>query len=585
MHKKRIFFKEKHTNEGLIKVINYLDEKLCDKWEIYVQPFLNGLLPDILILHPEKGIHIFCQGDESKEKTRIEFIDREIRNIYCPRIGNDEKPFPWVISKTIIADIETNTEPTKFLKIFTIEQLLKEKVEEVVPFVKEKPGNDFNSDLADDLRGWLRPSDFRLDQMSEIERLDRKQQEIVDKKTPNGIRGVRGSAGSGKTLVLAHKAAKALREGKKVLFVTFNITLINYIRALTLRCLQDLSDRDRQICMDNIIFDWYHSWAESFIMSTTTPKQFEEYKNFKKSILKGQKDKKDTSWIHIELPKYLDQHIKENVTIEDKYDLVLVDEAQDYKQTWWQNLKDCRKPKKNGGEIYIVGDISQDIYFRKELDDDNLKKFGLKGWVTLKESYRLPKSYIPKITNFHETFLKSEHLNRPENTSMANEVGEFDMFEECITSWTNVDSTEQNNQLCAEIILNSAPLCKEFSYSNLVILADRRADAMKMRKILHKNNIKFTDTFSAHPKPREREELERKKKISFLITNDKVKITTVYSFKGIESPFLLIQITEGQNAKKIYTALTRLRMGLNSKCHIFVVNSVDKFKEYGNSWN
>tara|TARA_B100000614_G_C14483375_1_gene467617 strand:- start:567 stop:1067 length:501 start_codon:yes stop_codon:yes gene_type:complete len=166
---------------------------------------------------------------------------------------------------------------------------------------------------------------------------------------------------------------------------------------------------------------------------------------------------------------------------------------------------------------------------------------------------------------------------------MLDESGEFDMFEECITNWTNVDSTEQNNQLCAEIILKSAPLCEEFSYSNLVILADRRADAMEIRKILHKKNIKFTDTFSNHAT--ERDELERKKKISFLITNDKVKITTVYSFKGIESPFLLIQITEGQNAKKIYTALTRLRMGLNSKCHIFVVNSVDKFKEYGDSWN
>ena len=128
------------------------------------------------------------------------------------------------------------------------------------------------------------------------------------------------------------------------------------------------------------------------------------------------------------------------------------------------------------------------LFSRNELDDNNPKKFGLKGWVTLKESYGLPKSYIPKITNFHETFLKSEYLNRPENTSMVEESGEFDMFEECITNWTNVDSTEQNNQLCAEIILKSAPLCEEFSYSNLVILADRRADAMEIRKILHKKN-------------------------------------------------------------------------------------------------
>ena len=78
MHKKRIFFKEKHTNEDLIKVINYLDEKLSDRWEIYVEPFLNGLKPNILILHPEKGIHIFCKGHHIKEDERIEFIDNVI---------------------------------------------------------------------------------------------------------------------------------------------------------------------------------------------------------------------------------------------------------------------------------------------------------------------------------------------------------------------------------------------------------------------------------------------------------------------------------------------------------------------------
>ena len=529
MHKKRIFFKEKHTNKDLIKVINYLDEKLSDRWEIYVEPFLNGLKPNILILHPEKGIHIFCKGHHIKEDERIEFIDKQIRNIHCPRIGDENKPYPWSISKTIILDTEIKKDSSKYKSFFTVSQLLKKKIEEVVPFEIE-PSKYFSPPLAEDLRGWLRPSDFRLDQMSEIERLDRKQQQIVDKKMPNGIRGVRGAAGSGKTLVLAHKAAKALREGKKVLFVTYNITLINYIKALTIRCLQDLPDKKRQFCLDNIIFTWYHSWAHGYILSTSTPEQLKEYLEYKD--IYGSQNTGGVSWIHEALPKYLDDHINNNITLEDKYDLVLVDEAQDYMRLWCKNLKDCRKPNEQGGEIYIVGDRSQDVYYRELLDkEDSLKEFGLKGWVTLKESYRLPKSYMPKITDFHKKFLNSEETNRPENNSISEES---DMFEECIAMWINVEDTKANIEKCMEIILASAPLCAEFSYSNLVVLADRRNDALEIKKSLHEKKIKFTDTFSTHRNPRKRNDLERKKKISFLITDDRVKLTTIYSFKAIE---------------------------------------------------
>ena len=46
-----------------------------------------------------------------------------------------------------------------------------------------------------------------------------------------GYRRIRGAAGSGKTMVLAHKAAKLMTEGKSVLVLTFNITLVNYIRS------------------------------------------------------------------------------------------------------------------------------------------------------------------------------------------------------------------------------------------------------------------------------------------------------------------------------------------------------------------
>tara|TARA_A100001035_G_scaffold124827_1_gene98176 strand:- start:784 stop:999 length:216 start_codon:yes stop_codon:yes gene_type:complete len=45
------------------------------------------------------------------------------------------------------------------------------------------------------------------------------------------------------------------------------------------------------------------------------------------------------------------------------------------------------------------------------------------------------------------------------------------------------------------------------------------------------------------------------------------------------------KLPEEDNPKKIYTALTRLRLGMNSKCHIYVVNSAKKYIEYGKTWS
>ena len=45
--------------DGERKVIDLFDQKLSAEWEIYVQPHLNGLRPDIVLLHPRVGVAVF----------------------------------------------------------------------------------------------------------------------------------------------------------------------------------------------------------------------------------------------------------------------------------------------------------------------------------------------------------------------------------------------------------------------------------------------------------------------------------------------------------------------------------------------
>ena len=62
--------------------------------------------------------------------------------------------------------------------------------------------------------------------------LDTNQRSLAETRTDTGYRRIKGPAGSGKSLVLAARAARLANEGKSVLVATFNITLWHYLRDL-----------------------------------------------------------------------------------------------------------------------------------------------------------------------------------------------------------------------------------------------------------------------------------------------------------------------------------------------------------------
>ena len=45
--------------EGEWRVFEFFDAYLPEKWEIYIQPHLNGLRPDFVLLNPDVGIAVF----------------------------------------------------------------------------------------------------------------------------------------------------------------------------------------------------------------------------------------------------------------------------------------------------------------------------------------------------------------------------------------------------------------------------------------------------------------------------------------------------------------------------------------------
>lgn len=182
---------------------------------------------------------------------------------------------------------------------------------------------------------------------------------------------VKGVMGSGKTTILAHRAVSALKrhdEKERILILTYNITLKNYIH-----------DKISQV-RDN--FQWgrfyitnYHSFISDTMrkhdISFHIPTDFDSYST----------EKKDN---YFEKFYYSNLHLFDNIKL-DKYKTILIDEIQDYKRPWMDMIKELFLAE--NGEYVIWGDEKQNIY-GNELENKDIKVNVLGRPIELKECFR-----------------------------------------------------------------------------------------------------------------------------------------------------------------------------------------------------
>ena len=76
--------------------------------------------------------------------------------------------------------------------------------------------------------------------------------------SPTQHQRLRGVAGSGKTLVIAQRAANLADQGKKVLVVTYKITLWHYVK-------DHVSRAKRRFSWDQIEFKHFHGLCKDYL--------------------------------------------------------------------------------------------------------------------------------------------------------------------------------------------------------------------------------------------------------------------------------------------------------------------------------
>ena len=218
---------------------------------------------------------------------------------------------------------------------------------------------------------------------------------------------VRGVFGSGKTTVLAARAVQAYKRAlsrnntPRILILTFNITLKNFIH-------DKLNRVDETFPLDSFIIINYHQFINAELNNLNIEMEIPE------------------SMDKAHISDYLERMYYGNVQLfyEQKnqivkYDAVLIDEIQDYHRSWMEIIKNFfRDPK---GDYVLFGDVKQNIYGQPTLQKDVVTN--VRGVNELKYCFRSDFKVRDLAQSFQQNVFGDKY-----DTDDFSENGSYDFF-------------------------------------------------------------------------------------------------------------------------------------------------------------
>lgn len=606
---------------GEKQVLDFFMHHLSLSWEIYIQPHLNGLRPDYVLLNPSVGIAVFevknwnlaamrywvderctpprLMGNDggpdfdmtSKDPVRkIRYYKQMIEELFCPRM-NCNAAKALITAGIIFTSADTysttkllnpilehykmrTSKAAQYYPVSGYDAIQAGDVHSVFPEALRKRSYQMEPEYARDLRSWLIEPSVSSEQRASLP-LDPRQMELVTTRTKTGYRRIRGSAGSGKSLVLAARAGRLVEEGKQVLVVTYNITLLHYLQDIAVRW----SDKSRKA---RSVATWwnFHLWCRHVCIEAGKGDEYSAlWKAFMTSASQMSNSYKDEldKFLSVDLPDFVAGVLALGNDSVLKYDAILVDEGQDYYPKWWNILRKVLKP---GGEMLLVADSTQDIYGTAiRWTDQSLAGLDtgfVGGWAELEVSYRMPSSYIPSVREYAAKYMKSELQNLP------NPQPELPNAFPCHQRWVQVHRGSPVSVCCDEIVkLLSRNTDPAIPVADVVFLSPRIKEGLAViERMSTQYHYEFAHTFS------EDEEEGRKLKHGFFLGDARFKATTIHSFKGYESRALVVFIDNcpvQPNHALLYVALTRLKEDTRGS-YITVVCADAELASYGKTW-
>lgn len=597
--------------EGEWFLLNYLKDNLDNSFEIFFNLFLDGDRPDFVILKKNVGVFIIEVKDWNinSQKYRIDLFNKwyfnsnsgykvikspfsqafnykknfydihipllGIKNVINPYFFNvidifvylhctDKDVFERFYEKNnqifnqYVSDFSKGVYvnfPMDKIEYYRKKQqrdknlaIFQENIERIIERIKSRKKHPlFKEEIYNEFKRRLSPSQFFLEQDKVVE-LDKKQEKLTQSST--GFQKVKGVAGCGKTEVLVHRAVNAFERtnAEKILILTFNNSLKSYIRYRLYGILRNVNKQKfEKIERDIFEITNYHR----FYISQANNMNIEIEPMINGSIN------------NIQFRKNIFQ---EN---ENRYDVILVDEIQDYEPDWIKIVRDSFLSEQ--GEMVIFGDQTQNIYKRDIKSRESSLVHGFGTWQKLTKSYRSCLKLIDIFAKFKETFLV-KYKEEESYEYKAPQQGLLDVDNEIIIFHKSSSVNDAFDKIRKIILSNN------LIQNDTCILSSKINILQQIEHLFNLHHEKTTTTFEtlkeiqdiydatanmpdkarqASERKKRCDDLRRIKKEHFHINSGLVKISTIHSFKGLEMKNVFVVINEDDIPELVYTGITR----------------------------
>lgn len=573
--------------QGEIRLCKILDEHLPKRFEIYIQPKIDDNRPDIVLVNQKYGVFIIEIKDWKLEryyKTKDEkgnehFHKKGFNGEPDIEIGSPlEQVMRYHRRLAMYADID----PTKISYCF---YFYNSTTKEARNFVCDDPftfGNDKDVDFVKSFsKHTIKDKDLQKDEIARLRqilgpsfhkrqgtmtKLIAQQQNLVGHKQ-NTWQRARGVAGSGKTFVIAQRAANIASNGLNVLVVCFNKTLKTYIKT-------QIENTNYEFDRKNIDIFHFHGFIKDFVRENGGDiSGGGNFKTWENKVLSQANEILDSDGGNCK---------------QRQYDAILIDEAQDFEREWFDLL--IRFLSKNN-EILLVADDKQNVYEKHISWLVDMKGF-VGRWNELKTSIRQKDSpdITKKASEFSNLFLKEYFEKNPDKAlgfdlSLITESNPLLSGINTQLYWKDIIGAN-NETLNNQIYKSYKYLLEKVKGKDIAILLPSVKIGDEVVIFFKNQGIESEHTFSENDK--EKSDLHKKKKKrdenkgKFSIQSDNVKISTIESFKGLEIDAVIYVSDDKDNIKtdiETYIAITRARM------YLIVLNQNKKYKDCGAKWH
>ena len=508
---------------------------------IYLTPRVGALEPDFLLIDPKRGVSVLETKDWSFDylatinPKKVVAVDGKtyhnpafrtnqyfntVQSLFSTdsTLLNDELALTFNLHAYVVFTSIKSTEISN-KKLFTqypSQAIYADELKELsFSTLFPKGSKELSTKDLMAIRGIVFPEiQLKISEQDELSQIIQAldiEQELFAKRVPIGHYLVSGVPGSGKTVVLIARAVHLLKQ-----YPNWKIAIVTYNKSLTKKINSRLEMLNDSLYMTDIDL--------SKIEVTT-------FHSFALKIAK------------IRVPQYASQIFWDDELPEKtlsvaqaKYDAILVDEYQDFKNSWLKVcIKSLKKYKDPKGEeqvnLFMAGDRLQSIYNPTAINWSQDIGLDMRGRAKIfKQSYRAGKEHL----DFSLKYLMGDD-------SLKKEVEKFYEGSEKIES-----KTESKNSLVfvegqfSEVVNSISKLLNEgYHYEDILILANTWQEAKR---------------FYGYLPPY----LKEKSKVLKNVEENMMNITTYHSAKGLENKISILLNVETIHEKKLlYVGTTR----------------------------